>query len=73
MQRRDWDQDWDPREGGRELGTGPKAAGPAERVAVPEKDELVSGASWAQIFFASLTGLGTKARVGVGRARIILP
>lgn len=37
------DHDCDPREGGRGLGTGPKAAGPAEGVAVPEKDELVSG------------------------------
>lgn len=48
------------REGGREQGTGPRAAGPEERVAVPEKDELVSARPERRVFFASLAGYRDK-------------
>lgn len=59
------------REGGLGQGTGPRAARPEERVAVPEKDELVSGRPERRFSLLSLQAVETKARAGVGKAQTL--
>lgn len=59
------------REGRLGQGTGPRAAGPEERVAVLEKDELVSGRPERRFSVLPLQAVRTKARAGVGKARTL--